>query len=129
MNMKQIAQHGLCIVLALSLFGCTSESESAVFSPGTTFVADPNPIQVCDGSGLGVTTLSWSTEVATQVEVRVGSPSGALLAYMGSKGTAATGKWVVDRGVFYLLDASGGRPPAENILAKVKIVVTNKGCQ
>src|SRR5262245_34497431 len=26
---------------------------------GVTFTASPNPIQVCDGSGLGTTTLTW----------------------------------------------------------------------
>ena len=26
-----------------------------------TLTANPNPIQVCDGSGLGQTTLSWTT--------------------------------------------------------------------
>ncbi len=128
-GMKQTGQRVLFLVLSLSLFGCQSEPELPLFPAGTTFVADPNPIRVCDGTGLGVTTLSWKTEVAKTVEVRMGSFSGDLLAHKGSEGTKTTGKWVGDGEVFYLQDASGGKTPSlENTLAMVEVAVSEKGC-
>src|SRR5262245_31332973 len=36
--------------------------------------ANPNPIQVCDGTGLGSTTLTWTSTGTTTVEVHMGSP-------------------------------------------------------
>ena len=96
-----------------------------------TLTANPNPIQVCDGSGLGITTLSYSAEGPTAVEVRVGSPKGVggVLAHAGPKGSAKTGKWVNDGLVFYLQDASVGKPPTpENTLATVTVRITTAGC-
>ena len=96
-----------------------------------TFKADPNPIQVCDGSGLGVTTLTYTAEGPTAVQVRVGSPngSGGLLAHSGPKGVSKTGKWVTNGMVFYLQDASEGRTlTPDNTLATVTVKVTNLGC-
>lgn len=96
-----------------------------------TFKADPNPIQLCDGSGLGVTTLTFTSEGPTAVEVRVGSPNGigGVLAHAGPNGTAKTGKWVNDGLIFYLQDASEGRTlTPDNTLATVTVKVTNLGC-
>ena len=96
-----------------------------------TFKADPNPIQVCDGSGLGVTTLGFTAEGVTAVEVRIGSPKGigGVLAHGNPNGTAKTGKWVNDGLTFYLQDASEGRTPTpDNTLATVTVKVTTAGC-
>jgi hypothetical protein len=97
----------------------------------TTFRADPNPIQVCDGSGLGITSLIYDSEGPTAVQVQVGSPNGVggLLAHSGPKGSAKTGKWVSNGLTFYLQDASQGRTSTpENTLATVTVRVTNVGC-
>jgi hypothetical protein len=97
-----------------------------------TFKADPNPIQVCDGSGLGVTTLQYTSDGPAAVEVAVGSPNGVggILAHAGPNGTAKTGRWVTDGMVFYLQDVSGGRSSTpENTLATVTVKVTNAGCR
>ncbi|HLR05836.1 MAG TPA: hypothetical protein VK117_08485, partial [Pyrinomonadaceae bacterium] len=92
---------------------------------GTGFItASPNPIQVCDGSGLGITTLSWSSSGTINVEVRVGSPSGVLLA-SGASGKATTSKSVSDGTIFYLQDLSGKSPLT---LATVTVGVTTAGC-
>lgn len=80
--------------------------------------ANPNPICDANKRGLGATTLSWSAEEATLVEVRVGAPEGPLLSRSGPTGSAQTGEWVSDGMVFYLQDVSGGLPlTAANTLA------------
>ena len=73
----------------------------------TTFGASPNPIVVTDGTGLGVTTLSWSTTKSKLIEIHVDGPAGAqMTGEAGDSGTADTGKWVGDGAQFYMQDAS-----------------------
>jgi hypothetical protein len=88
-----------------------------------TLTATPNPVVVCDGSGLGVTTMSWNAPTITQTQVRVGSPNGALFAAGGSTGSATTGKWVFNGAQFFLLNATNG-----TVLASATIGVTSNGC-
>jgi uncharacterized protein (TIGR03437 family) len=76
----------------------------------TTFTADPNPIPVQSGQALGATTLHWNAPTAAKVQIRLGSPDGALFAAGPSQGSAATGAWVGDGSVFYLQDASNADP-------------------
>ncbi|MEK6282048.1 MAG: hypothetical protein AABN95_16965 [Acidobacteriota bacterium] len=96
---------------------------------GPTIAADPNPIRVCDGSGLGVTTISYTFSEQDLIEVHVDSPDGPLFARQNSSGTAATGKWVTDGMVFYLQDISAGKSlKAENTLAAVKVGLTTAEC-
>jgi len=95
-----------------------------------TITADPNPIKVCDGSGLGITKLSYSAKGPSFVEVHVGSPGGPLLAQTGPDATATTGKWVANGAVFYLQDITGGKPATpENTVATVTVGVTSEGCK
>jgi hypothetical protein len=91
------------------------------------FTANPNPIVVTDGTGLGATTLSWNAPGAGQVEIRIGSPTGTSMGRSGASGTTVTGKWVNNGMTFYLQDVSDGRPltPA-NTLATVTVSVTNR---
>jgi PKD repeat protein len=98
--------------------------------PTGSISAAPNPIQVCDGSGLGVTTLSWSVANVSAVEVRLNAPNGTLFVGSGSSGgQAATGKWVNNGMVFYLQNVSDGRPlTPDNTLATVTVGVTAGGC-
>ncbi len=98
-------------------------------APGDEFVAEPNPIQVCDGSGLGVTTLRWWTPGWELVEIHVGSPEGPLLARHEGWGSALTDKWVKDGMVFYLQDVSEDKPlTADHTFATVTARVTSAGC-
>ena len=92
--------------------------------------ASPNPIQVCDGTGLGVTTLSWSVTNVSSVQVRINAPNGTLFASSGpSGGQQTTGKWVTNGMVFYLQNVSGGLPlTSANTLATVTVGVTSDGC-
>lgn len=90
-----------------------------------SITADPNPIEVSDGSGVGMTTLSWTSEGIKTLEVHVGAPDGPLVSRSGSSGSAATDKWVGDGTLFCLQDVSGGLPLTfANTLATVTVNVT-----
>lgn len=97
---------------------------------GASIKADPNPIRVCDGSGLGVTTLTYTFLPPVQaVYVRANSPSGAGMAYAMTPGSSPTGKWVGDGTVFYLQDVSNGKSlTPDNTLATVTVNTTTTGC-
>jgi hypothetical protein len=108
----------------------TSTVEGRGTLPKGSITADPNPIRVCDGSGLGVTSLSWTSTGARYLQVRVGAPNGALFAASGpSSGPVATRKWVADGTTFYLQDTTGDLPLAsENTVSTVTVKVTKEGC-
>ena len=98
---------------------------------GAAIQATPNPIQVCDGSGLGITTLNYKFLPPVKVvDVRVGSPSGAQLAHSSIDNTSTTGKWVTDGTIFYLQDVSDGKSlTPDNTLATVTVNLTTAGCK
>lgn len=86
--------------------------------------ADPDPIIVCDGSGLGTTTLTWNVPAAKPpIEIRVNAPDGKLMARSTTSGSAPTGKWVRDGTTFFLLEAESGK-----VLAELRARVTRTGC-
>jgi len=88
----------------------------------STLTANPNPIPVTGAAVLGMTTISWMAPGTEAVEVRIGSPNGALFAGGNSRGSAQTGLWVPEGMTFYLQDISGGKPlTAENTLATVVV--------
>jgi SAM-dependent methyltransferase len=79
------------------------------------------------GPRVGATVLSWTSEGADAVEVRVGAPDGPLFS-AGSSGTAATGDWVRHRTVFHLQDVSAGQPlTGAHTLATVTVRVRREG--
>jgi glucose/arabinose dehydrogenase len=91
--------------------------------------ASPNPIPVCDGSGLGSTTLSYVARGTASVEIRRGSPSGPLVFAGGATGSVVTGKTVSDNTTFYLQNVAGGLPlTSANTLSTVKVRVKTSGC-
>ncbi len=140
LRLKKLAHYPRFIILTVSLLataGCsgpTPNNTSAPAPPSTgaknaSITADPNPIQVCDGSGIGVTKLSWTSVGPAVVEMHVNSPNGDLLARTGANGTATTAKWVTNGMIFYLQDVTGGRSLApENTLATFTAKVTSSGC-
>ena len=90
-------------------------------------VANPNPILVFDRSEVGVTTLRKEAVGVDQLEVRINSPSGVLLAKSGPTGSCQTGSWVRDGMTFYLQDASVDRPPDPHwTLATVRVHVCQR---
>lgn len=78
---------------------------TAHLAQSASLIAIPQRINPLDGSGLGVTTLSWSA-LSSYVAIHVGSADGPLFATGGNTGTATTGKWAVDGMVFYLVDVN-----------------------
>jgi glucose/arabinose dehydrogenase len=97
-------------------------------TPTGSISASPNPVQVCDGTGKGVTTVTWSSSAVSSAEVHIGSPSGALFSRQ-AKGSLQTGKWVAEGTTFYLQNTSGGLPlTSANTLASVVAHVTTTGC-
>lgn len=149
--MKRINPHWLFFILtgSLLLAACSDSSTnpasnqpspSPASSPATAVVKSPqaqnvtftsasNPVKVCDGTGLGVATVSYEAPSAALVEVRVGKVDGGLLAHTGYKATVKTGKWVHDGLVLYLQDVSNGKPlTPENTLATLTLKITTEGC-
>ena len=126
----QNVSSGLPLTAANTLATVTASVTTAGCRGTGTITAAPNPAQMCDGSGLGVTTLSWSTANTTTVDVRLGSPTGPLFARTGAGSwLAPTGNWVSDGSTFYLQNVSGGLPlTAANTLATVTANVISAGC-
>ena len=140
----------LSLTAVLIVSGC-SKQQNATTQPGTSSApaaqslaspltmnakgaaiqAAPNPIQVCDGSGLGITTLHYKfLPPVKTVDVRIGSPSGPQMAHSTIEMSSTTGKWVNDGMIFYLQDVSDGKPlTPENTLATVTVKLTNAGCR
>jgi glycosyltransferase involved in cell wall biosynthesis len=99
-------------------------ARGAARAPTGSIIASPNPIPALDRHRVGVTTLTWSSERTEHVEIRVGSPDGALFSRTGPCGSAATGMWVSDGMTFYLQDASEERRTGpRNTLASVTLRV------
>ncbi len=88
---------------------------------GLPMVANPNPTPVCDGSGLGMTEMSWGDE--GNVEVHVDSADGPLFASSGSAGSQETGKWVRDGQYFVLVDTD-----SSEVLQEIQVDTTGLGC-
>ena len=87
--------------------------------------ASPNPIRVCDGTGIGVTTLVWDVaDAGGLLEIRVDGPHGKLFARTAASGSAATGPWARDGMVFVLVAADTGE-----VLGSTIVRVTRAGCQ
>ena len=109
----------------------TLKSPLTMNTRGAAIQAAPNPIQLCDGSGLGITTLYYKFLPPVKVvDVRVGSPSGPQMAHSTIEMSSTTGKWVADGTVFYLQDVSDGKSlTPENTLATVTVKLTNAGCR
>ena len=109
-----------------------SPPQQSTSAKGASIKATPNPVQVCDGSGLGITTISYTfLPPVTAVDVRVGSPASvSQFAQATHDGSSTTGKWVSDGAVFYLQDITDGKPlTPENTLATVTVHLTKDGCK
>jgi len=87
------------------------------------FSAEPNPVRVCDGSGLGQTTLRWNVPEISQIEIRISSPGGPKVGTGSSAGTIQTGRWVRNGMVFYLIDSI-----SRNTIATTTVSITSSGC-
>jgi hypothetical protein len=84
--------------------GASTLSPGGVGSP--VIYLNPNPIEVAQGQGLGTTSVNWNAGSVPQIQVRVGSPTGTLMANGISSGSAPTGNWVSNGLSFYLVNAA-----------------------
>jgi len=108
----------------------SQSAQPATNQTKAAITASPNPVKVCDGSGLGITTVSYAFPPGRLVEVHVGSPDGQLFARPAAPGSSATAKWVADGMAFFLQDVTDGKPPSQdNTLATVTARVSTEGCQ
>lgn len=125
-NRLQVFVAVACIALSAACSNPPPKSAGAapaIVKPGTTLVADPNPIVASDGSGVGETSISWTT-TAAQTELRIGGPNGKLFARGGSQGSAPTGHWVGNGMTFYLQDLTAPDPTADSAtLGRLTVVV------
>jgi len=99
--------------------GASTVSPGDVGSP--IIYLNPNPIQVPQGQPVGTTTVNWNAGSVPQIQVRVGSPIGPLMANGASSGSAATGNWVTNGESFYLVNAA-----TQKVLAATTAQVTSK---
>jgi len=94
-------------------------------SSATRFFATPNPARALD-NGLTRVTLNWAIPEGRHAEVRVGAPSGAILAADTRSGSAETGEWVQDGMLFFLQDASQSNSTSpQHTMAIVIVSVDN----
>ncbi|MEM6797446.1 MAG: hypothetical protein AAF725_25985, partial [Acidobacteriota bacterium] len=106
------------------LGGLDSGSAPGQNATPVAFRAVPNPIQVCDGSGLGPTELVWRVPAEEgDVAIRLESGSGRLFAEGSSAGTAKTGPWV-DQGMRFVLVSKAH----SKVLAETRVSLTAAGC-
>jgi glucose/arabinose dehydrogenase len=76
-----------------------------------SITANPNPMQVSDGSGAGATTIFWSSGQTNEVEVHLGAPRGDLVARSGPGSfSQLTNKSIHEGTKFYLQDVSNHQP-------------------
>ena len=90
-----------------------------------SIAVSPDPLELPKPRAYGAVTLSWISEKAETVEVRVDAPDGPLFSRTGPLGSQKTGAWVRDGITFYLQDVSGGLPlTLANTLADIRVEVT-----
>ena len=91
--------------------------------------ASPNPAPFsARNPELSVTTVKWVSWGTGNLEVRVGTPDGALLAPSPAMGACTTGEWVRNGMLFYLQNVSNGLPlTLANTLDVVRVSVRQKG--
>jgi len=104
--------------------------ESAPAGPdrveGVVFTAAPNPVKLCGRAG--VSTLTWRTDRARLIQIRVGHPGGHLFAGGDAAGSATTGPWLSEATRFYLQNAEGDPTSPGNTLATVTVTVIPGVC-
>jgi len=86
---------------------CESCHTGGIPTESFPMVASPNPVPVCDATGLGITKLTWGNVDA--FEIHMNTADGPLFVAGGGAGSASTGKWAGDGTTFVLVDKATGK--------------------
>lgn len=98
-------------------------SAAPAVTDGAYITASPNPIHVVAGAD-GATTISWNAPTAQIIQVRIGSPTGALFTDNINSGSMQTAAWVTNGMTFYLQDVTNGKTlTSQNTLATLVVGV------
>ncbi|MBI1762812.1 MAG: VCBS repeat-containing protein [Acidobacteria bacterium] len=90
---------------------------------GCAISASPNPIRMCDGTGLATASLKWNAPGVSTTEIRLNSVTGQFVASGGSTGNFTTGKSVTNGMKFVLRDVGTGSE-----IGSTTVVVTSNNC-
>ncbi|MGB7453056.1 MAG: OmcA/MtrC family decaheme c-type cytochrome, partial [Lysobacterales bacterium] len=100
---------------------CESCHTGGIPTANFPLVASPNPVPVCDATGLGTAELQWGDLDA--FEIRLNTADGKLFAAKSGEGSQMTGKWVRDGTTFVLVDKATG-----DTLQTLDVNATGFGC-
>ena len=109
------------VVYPAQIIECESCHTGGTPTDSFPMVASPNPVPVCDASGLGATLIEWGELDA--FEIHIGTADGPLFAATVGAGHAMTGKWVADNSIFVLVDKASGET-----LQTLEVNATGFGC-
>jgi hypothetical protein len=109
------------VIYPAEIIECESCHTGGTPTDAVPLVAEPNPVPVCDMSGLGSTTLNWGD--LDGFEIHMGSANGPLFVQGAGEGSADTGNWVADGTVFVLVDTASGETVQE-----LTVNATTNGC-
>jgi hypothetical protein len=97
-------------------------SAAAAAGMSGTLVANPNPVPLCDRTGVGSTTVTWTTSGTNKIEIHIASPNGTLWTYGQAIGSAKTGEWVGKGTTFYLQNVKDNAPlTADHTLTRLTV--------
>jgi hypothetical protein len=99
----------------------SQEVEESVVIKSDRFWADPAVIRSCEENE--ITTLYWNIPGEMTVEVRVGTPDGALFAVAQGEGSKETDRWVKNGMKFFLVDAA-----TREVIAEANALIDRSGC-
>ena len=109
------------VVYPAQIIECESCHTGGTPTENFPMVASPNPVPVCDASGLGATLIEWGDLDA--FEIHIDTADGPLFAATAGAGQAMTGKWVADNSTFVLVDKASGET-----LQTLEVNATGFGC-
>ena len=94
------------VIYPAEITECESCHTGGIPTDNFPLVAKPNPVKVCDMSGLGETLMEWGD--IDSFEIHMGTADGPLFAAGAGAGSQMTGKWIRDGRVFVLVDKASG---------------------
>ena len=94
------------VVYPAEINECESCHTGGIPTENFPLVSSPNPVPVCDASGLGAAMLEWGD--LDSFEIHMDTADGTLFGASSGAGSTMTGKWVRDGTTFVLVDKASG---------------------